>query len=228
MMKRKILTLSVFALYALTLFTGEVNAFGGGLFSPHNPFSLWNRHNRYTTQISVRPYNAFTPICWGNLVCDGVCPAPCGVAAGCLPMQFGVPPFASIGGCSAPPRMMGMGMNPGMYGYYGPTMGFASDMPAMPIQTGPGVPNPYYHPGPGVPMQLPDIRNQPGPYIPPIPVPIGPNTMYQQVPSPVTQANFQQGGYPMYNPSYYHPAYAPQMGWPQYQQAPSYWYGSGR
>ena len=22
------------------------------------------------------PYNAFTPICWGNLICDGCCPSP--------------------------------------------------------------------------------------------------------------------------------------------------------
>jgi hypothetical protein len=27
------------------------------------------------TQITCRPYNAFTPICWGNLTCDGCCPS---------------------------------------------------------------------------------------------------------------------------------------------------------
>src|SRR5882724_10277641 len=72
-----------------------------GLLNPCNPCSLWHCHNRYVTQITCRPYNAFTPICWGNLVCDGCCPQPCGVASGCLPMTFGVPPFAA-NGCGMP------------------------------------------------------------------------------------------------------------------------------
>lgn len=223
MMKRKILAFGVLSVCGLALITGEVVAFGGGLFSP---YSHWHHRNRYTTNITVRPYNAFTPICWGNMVCDGVCPAPCGAAAGCLPMNFGVPPFASIGGCGAPPMTMMGCMTPNLYyGGFAPSMGIASDMPAPQLMPGPGT---YYPAGPGVPMNMPDIRNQPGPYVPPMPIPVGPNTTMQQIPSPITQANFQPGGYPMYYPSYYHPAYAPQMAWPQYQQAPSYWYNSGR
>ncbi len=222
-MKRKILAIGVFALCTLALITGEAAALGG-LFNPYNPFSFWNRHNRYFTQITVRPYNAFTPICWGNLVCDGCCPSPCGAAAGCLPMQFGVPPFASLGGCGGPPSYLSMGMGPCMGGACGPMMGMASDMPAIPAA------NPYY-PNPGGSMPLPDVRTQPAPFVPPMPNPVGPNTtMYQQMPAPITQANYQQGGYPMYYPGYYHPAYMPgYSAWPQYQQAPAYWYGySGR
>src|SRR5262245_27306856 len=30
--------------------------------------------NRWATTIVCRPYNAFTPVCYGNLVCDGCCP----------------------------------------------------------------------------------------------------------------------------------------------------------
>src|SRR5471032_856016 len=110
-MKRNILAVSVFSLCCLALFSAESQAFFG-LFSP------WNHHNRYTTQITCRPYNAFTPICWGNLVCDGCCPNPCGVASGQLPMNFGVPPFANFGCCGMPG--MGCGGMPGMGGAYGP------------------------------------------------------------------------------------------------------------
>ncbi|MBI3823832.1 MAG: hypothetical protein HY289_14275 [Planctomycetes bacterium] len=90
-MKRKIL-LGLFSLCALAMFANDSHAFG--LLSPYHPSSLWNRHNRYVTQITCRPYNAFTPICWGNLVCDGCVPSPCGVASGCMPMTMGVPPWA--------------------------------------------------------------------------------------------------------------------------------------
>src|SRR2546423_62662 len=100
-MKRKILALGLFSLCCLALFTGESRAFFG-LLSPYHPSSLWHRHNRYVTHITCRPYNAFTPICWGNLVCDGACPSPCGVMGGSLPMTFGAPPFPSLGCCNMP------------------------------------------------------------------------------------------------------------------------------
>jgi hypothetical protein len=46
--------------------------------------------NCYSTVITCRPYNAFTPVCCGSLVCDGCCPfgspnLPSGVA--CSPMM---------------------------------------------------------------------------------------------------------------------------------------------
>jgi hypothetical protein len=46
------------------------------------PASAWWLHhncgcNRYSTVIVCRPYNAFTPVCSGSLVCDGCCPFSC-------------------------------------------------------------------------------------------------------------------------------------------------------
>jgi hypothetical protein len=80
-MKRKMLALGCFSLFCVALFAGESQA--------------WHHHHRYVTHITCRPYNAFTPICWGNLYCDGCCPSPCGVAGGGMPMTMGMPPWAS-------------------------------------------------------------------------------------------------------------------------------------
>jgi hypothetical protein len=203
-MKRNILALGLFSLCCLALFAGESKAFYG-LLSPYHPNSLWNRHNRYVTQITCRPYNAFTPICWGNLVCDGCCPNPCGVAGGCLPMNMGMPPFASMGGCCMP----------GMGGACGPDYSHASDMPMMQGQQ----------------MQpMPDIRSQP--FTPPMPMPMpsGPNISMAYPQNGVAQANYYPSYYPMYPPqypNYYLPTY-----YNPYQQntqpMPYYWYGSGR
>ena len=46
------------------------------------PASAWWLHrnhgiNRYSTVVVCRPYNAFTPVCAGSLVCDGCCPFSC-------------------------------------------------------------------------------------------------------------------------------------------------------
>ncbi|MSQ95950.1 MAG: hypothetical protein EXR98_15540 [Gemmataceae bacterium] len=127
-MKRKILAVGLFSLCCLALFTSDSSAFG--LLAPYRPGSLWNKHNRYTTTITCRPYNAFTPICWGNLVCDGCNPSPCGVANGCLPMTMGVPPFACVGG------------NFGAMPYMGGAS--ASDMHRMPPMH--MAPNPQFNP----------------------------------------------------------------------------------
>jgi hypothetical protein len=40
-------------------------------------------HHCCDIKICCRPYNAFSPICCGNLFCDGCCPSPCGGAVGC-------------------------------------------------------------------------------------------------------------------------------------------------
>ena len=127
-MKRNILALSLLSLCTLALFSGSVDA--------------WCFHKHHTTRITCRPYNAFTPICWGNLVCDGCCPSPCGVASGCMPMQMG---FG--GGCGLPY----------MAGGYAPAPASATDRPMpdirstpytppmpMPVPSGPNVSmNPY-------------------------------------------------------------------------------------
>lgn len=121
-MKRKILALGLFSLCSLAVFAGESQAFFG-LLSPYHPSSLWHKHNRYVTHITCRPYNAFTPICWGNLVCDGCVPSPCGVASGCLPMTMGVPPWAQAS------------CGPYMGGGCAPDFSHATDMP--PVHTMP-------------------------------------------------------------------------------------------
>jgi hypothetical protein len=174
-MKRKILALGLYSLCCLALFTSESNAF----------FGLFSHHNRYVTTITCRPYNAFTPICWGNLVCDGCCPNPCGVASGCLPTSMGIPPWAYSYG-------MGHGLASGGGCCVGDSCG-ASDMPAA----APVRPQPSFTP----PM--------------PMPMPGGPGmTMYPQ-PQPqqgVSQANYYPQ--PMYAPQYYpgyYPMYNPYM-----------------
>ncbi len=197
-MKRKIVALGLFALCTLAVFAGESQAWP---FLPHSP---WHRHNRYATHITCRPYNAFTPICWGNLVCDGCCPSPCGVASGCLPMQIGVPPWAMAGGCC---MASGCGM-PSM----GHDFSHASDMPMM------------HHS-----MPMPSIHSNP--YTAPIPNPIplqmpaGPGATMMHPSTGVSQANY----HPMYMPqapNYYMPTYYnPYQAW---QPTPYYWYGYGR
>jgi hypothetical protein len=206
-MKRKILALGLFSLCAVAFFTGESQAWFGPL-NPYSPWSFWNCHNRYVTQITCRPYNAFTPICWGNLVCDGCCPNPCAVAGGCMPVNMGLPPFAAPGCCGP------MGGGPSFAGC-GPQGCMGNDM--MPLMQ----PAPMAMPGPG---PMPEIRNQPlfnAPMPQPLPPgPANPNmTMYP--PTGVTQANYPM--YPPYNPNYCLPQYYnPYM--PQ-QAAPYYWYG---
>src|SRR5580658_10342963 len=131
-MKRKILALSVFSLCCVGLVTTPAQAWFG-LFSP------WNGHNRYVTHITCRPYNAFTPICWGNLYCDGCCPNPCGVASGCNMMP-------SYGGC----------------GYGGCAPGLPS-FASTPWDAAPGsFPNNPYGPQQSIPMQMPTNNVPPG------------------------------------------------------------------
>jgi hypothetical protein len=177
-MKRTILAVG---LCCLGLFASDSQAFFG-LLSPYNPRSLWHPHNRYVTHITCRPYNAFTPICWGNLVCDGCCPNPCGVAGGCLPMQFGMPPFASMG-CGM--QCMGPSCGPA----YGMQHGYAGDMPPMNAMPQP---------------PMPDMRSMPFTPPPPMPMPTGPGTTMAYPYNNVSQANYYQY-VPQYYPNYYTP-----------------------
>ncbi|MBI2807321.1 MAG: hypothetical protein HYX68_20255 [Planctomycetes bacterium] len=196
-MKRKILAVGLLSLSCLALFTGESQAFFG-LLSPYHPSSLWNRHNRYVTHITVRPYNAFTPICWGNLVCDGVCPSPCGVASGCMPMTMGVPQFPCSGGACVGMPYFGNG--------YAQNTATVSDMPMTP---------PVYN------------APAPQQFVPPSPNPIGPTTMMYP-PRGVSQASYPMYApqyYPTYYMPQYNPYY---MGWTAPQPMPYYWQGYGR
>jgi hypothetical protein len=177
-MKRNFLALGLLSLCCMAIFVGESQAFHG-LLHPYNPFSLWHHRNRYVTHITCRPYNAFTPIAWGNLVCDGCNPNPCGVAAGCLPVTMGVPPWAYTYG-------MGHGVG------FGPGCGDACGAGDM-----------HHHPGTTIPV--PPVHVQPQPFTAPVP---GPNVgmMY---PQGVSQAAFNPYMYypQYYQPQYYQPQY---------------------
>jgi hypothetical protein len=75
---KKILAASVLSLAILGLTTTEASAWFRccGHCCPHC----------YSYSICCRPYNAFTPVCFGNLYCDGCCMPPNGMwqsAAGC-------------------------------------------------------------------------------------------------------------------------------------------------
>ena len=251
-MKRNLLVLGLLALSCLALSVGETQAFFG-LLNPCNPYSLWNHHNRYVTQITCRPYNAFTPICWGNLVCDGCCPSPCGVASGCLPLNMGAPPWCGNYGMGGMPCMM-PGYGPGMGGACGPDGCCASDMSMPPMQMAP----PMQMMPPQHAMPMPDVRTAPfsapmpgtspyntpmpgtSPFNAPMPSPAGPGAVghwpagsAQAMPwNGVTQASYNPNYYPPAYPGYYPPTsapmgYYPQPAWPQ-QQVPYYWYGYGR
>ena len=75
------------------------------------PASAWWLHrcgcNRYSTIIVCRPYNAFTPVCSGSMVCDGCCPFAC--------------PNCAPGACCSPALtnpLLSMCNDPaGIYGY---------------------------------------------------------------------------------------------------------------
>jgi hypothetical protein len=202
-MKRKLLALGLISLCGVGLSASSADAL----------FDCWLPRHRYVTQITCRPYNAFTPICWGNLVCDGCCPSPCGVAGGCLPVTMGMPPYC----CNYCP-MMG---SPCMGGACGPQGCCATDMPmSMPMSP--------------MSLPLPDIRNQPA--FNPGPGPMGPNQAmaYPPTASGVTQANYYPNylptSYPGYYPYYPMPMPANYNVNPYYFNGPmpSYWYGYGR
>jgi hypothetical protein len=83
-------------------------------------------HHCCETHICCRPYNAFTPICWGNIHCDGCCMQPCTMCSNymammpgnaCAPGPMGGMPFGCGPGCGmngAPmPSMPAAGLAPG-------------------------------------------------------------------------------------------------------------------
>lgn len=167
-MKRKI-AFGLFSLCTLALFATESQA-----------WCLFRCH-KYTTQITCRPYNAFTPICWGNLTCDGCCPNPCGVAGGCLPMNMGAPPWASGAG----PCFGGACGHNAMVPAPAPANNqFTPPMP-MPLPMGPnttmypyqGVSQANFYPQPYYPQAY-----YPQSYYPYAPMYYYPNTAYQPMP----------------------------------------------
>ncbi len=79
-MNRNLWVLGLLSIVGVSLSVSDASAF----LLRHRLF-----HHRHMTHITCRPYNAFTPICWGNLVCDGCTPSPCAVAGGQIPMGCG-------------------------------------------------------------------------------------------------------------------------------------------
>ncbi len=81
--------------------------------------------NRYSTIVVCRPYNAFTPVCAGSMVCDGCCPFSC--------------PSCGPGACCSPVLgnpMLSMAYDPagisGFAGGYAPGYGAAQPMMMAP------------------------------------------------------------------------------------------------
>jgi hypothetical protein len=147
-------------------------------------------------QICCRQYNAFTPVCFGNIHCDGCCPnfgcAPmncCG--GGCAmpgPVCAALNPFPAMAGIpmQMPPMMMGAGMP------LPPGMSMPTGMPMTP-----GAPMP---PGPGTPPagNVPPILNHTAQYANP--------AMYYGV----QPAGYNPGYYGYYANAY---GYNPYVNW---------------
>jgi hypothetical protein len=183
-MKRRILALAVLSVLGWALSAGNASAF---FLFPHC------FHRNYSV-IVCRPYNAFTPMCYGSVVCDGCCPSPfCG------------------GGCCQPPIYSGCcdgGCLPNHSAYAaGPAMILPGPSNPVPAQTAP--------PLPGGPNFTPP---------PPTPIPAYNQTSLRwnsQAPYGVQPAGYYPGYYPAYPMSYYPVANYPTG---PSAPAPYYWY----
>jgi hypothetical protein len=169
------------------------------------------RHcSKYSTYICVRPYNAFSPVCFGSVT-----------GIGCMPFFGGGPGFGWPGAAPFMPSVFSHGPEccDAGFGHHGYIPGHAHDAPAG-------------EPG----KQMPPAGK---PFVPPNPTPVPGNTLVppqnlSYYYSPVHQAayqpahpmgyyGYQQPGYhPTYNLGYYHPGYYPMT---QGYAVPSYWYG---
>ncbi len=173
------------------------------------------RHHCCEMHICCRPYNAFTPICCGNLFCDGCCPNPCAAASGCCAM----PSY----GCGMPAPCMG-GFDGCGYGACVP--GACDAGPMMPPSLPPvGAPLP---PGPATPVAptpttMPPAFNHTAQYgAPAMPYGVWPASYY---PGYYYGYAGYQGGY---NP-YYQGGYNPYLNYNPYSQygIPYYHYTFG-
>ena len=171
-----------------------------------------NCHGCCETHICCRPYNAFTPICWGNLVCDGCCPSPCATAAGCLPFQFMChsPLWQTASACS-PLFAGGCGdgiCHPGFGGGC-----FPGGIPGAPDAG---------HSTPAMPQAAPAAPGaQPAPNF--TPPPPSPTTTWQY--NPYAYGLMRTGYYPGYYPASYNPYYNYAAGYnPYYNYAAAYGY----
>jgi hypothetical protein len=72
---KKLLTLALFSLAGLGWSTGQAPAW----------FCCHKCCNKCSTTLCCHPYNAFSPVCWGNITCCGCCP----LQFGCCPPGLG-------------------------------------------------------------------------------------------------------------------------------------------
>jgi len=114
--------------------------------------------NKCCTTICCQPYNAFTPICCGNINCMGCCPMSCGGcgAAPCGPYSGG--PFCAEGSCG-----LGGGQLPAVDGTNGGWAGnYQGPVYQGPAPQGPSLPAPTFQ----GPMPTPAAQNGPISYNP--------------------------------------------------------------
>src|SRR5437588_6142927 len=87
--------IKMFVLGVLSIFGWALSSSGASAF-----FLLPHCFHRNYSVIICRPYNAFTPMCYGNVVCDGCCPSPYCGGGGCQPpIQHCLPPIYNSGCC---------------------------------------------------------------------------------------------------------------------------------
>ncbi len=152
-MKLKLFALGGLCLVGWALSACQASAFG---VFPHC------FHKNYSV-IVCRPYNAFTPICCGNVVCDGCCPSPyCGGPSCQLPIQ----------NCFAP-ACGGLTYGPNSFVPYAVSQPQMMQTPAIPTQNAPSftppppLPNTVYNQtSMGYPAQG-MVPVQPASYYPP-------------------------------------------------------------
>lgn len=163
---------------------------------------LRDRMNRYSTYICCRPYNAFTPVCFGSITCNGC--APVMMQPPCMPTYGGWMPPGGGGACGpmgcCPNYTTGDGCQTGLPMPMDPMGGM---MPQMMPQAPMGQ---HYAPQPYAAQPMP-IQQQSHAYIPQAPMH---NVGYQP--------GYQIPGYYVQPVSYY-----PQ--WPNQPVVPNYWYG---
>ena len=101
---------------------------------------------KYSTVITCRPYNAFSPICSGNIECNGCCPFPMGFNPMCCTPSMFSPMCNGMGSCPPPPCYPGCGSTNVAVFSGGPPMMMP---PASPYQAPmPGMPHGGYYQGP--------------------------------------------------------------------------------
>ncbi|MFO0964469.1 MAG: hypothetical protein U0793_02615 [Gemmataceae bacterium] len=176
-MKKKLLALGALSVAVIALCVSDASAFWF-----HRCLGCRGCCNRYQSVIVCRPYNAFTPICYGNITCDGCCPSPCCAPAALPSLQ----PWC------------GAGYSPCGDPCGAPVMGPA---PVFPMPTAP----------PPVAAPAVTMANQPGVYTASYqPYPYYPTYYQGYYPYPMGYGYMPVNPVPMgYMPAYPMPNYAP-------------------